>query len=207
VSAKPHWAPQDSEEVVRQFLAERGLRAEKIPTAEGKRPDFEVYQGDTQEFFCEVKELTDADPLEDHFVETAPGIQVAEQFKVGDRSRQYRIAKCIHTAVKQFDAINPDLTHPNVLAFVNWDDLCPLADLKDLLVGGVDMDSGMRVTFAPAVAHRQIADDRGRIHAFIWINLVPKEKPFHIYYWDRPCNFTGRLKALLATPQEPEGNP
>jgi len=205
MSAKPHWAPENSEEVVRQFLAERDLRAEKIPTAEGKRPDFEVFKGDTMEFYCEVKALTDADPLANHFVEKSPGIHVAEQFKIGDRSRQYRIAKNIHTAAKQFDAINPDLSYPNVLAFVNWDDLCPLVDLRDLLVGCIDKVNGVRVTFAPAAAHQQIANDRGRIHAFIWIDLVPKEKPFHIYYWDRPCPFTERLKHFLDVSQ-PHGH-
>lgn len=202
MSARPHWAPENSEQVVRQFLAERDLRAEKMPTAEGKRPDFEVFNGDQIEFYCEVKELTDADPLENHFVEKSPGIHVAEQFKVGDRSRQYRIAKNIHTAVKQFDAVNPDLAMPNVLALVNWDDLCPLVELKDLLVGCVDEFNGVRVTFAPPAAHRQIADDRGRIHAFIWIDLVPEEKPFHVYYWDRPCPFTDLLKDLLALPTD-----
>jgi len=199
VSGRPHWAPDDPEEVVRRFLADRDLCARKIPTTEEKRPDFEVYRGEDLEFYCEAKELTDADPLEDHFVEQSPGISVAEQFTVGDRSRQYRIAKCIHTAVKQFDGVNSDLTHPNVLAFVNWDDLCPLAELKDLLVGYSELVNGVRMTWAPAAAHRQIADDRGRIHAFIWINLVPDEKPFHIFYWDRPCRFTDRLKSLLAT--------
>lgn len=204
MNAKPYWAPDNSERILLNILAERDLRADKIPTAGSKRPDFQVYRGDVMEFYCEVKELTDADPLENHYLDITPGVQVAEQIKKG-HARLNRISRCIHESVKQFDSINPEMIHPNVLAFVNWDDLCSSDDLKDLLSVGLEMTNGKRMTFAPPPAHQLIEADRGRIHAFVWINLVPQEQPIRIFYWSRPCSFTARLKVLFSQSNHAEG--
>ena len=41
-----------------------------------------------------------------------------------------RLTIDIHTAVKQFDAVNPDVASPNVLTFVNHEPQCGFLDLS-----------------------------------------------------------------------------
>lgn len=193
-----------SEEIAVAFLKDRGLFAERFGKSEIREPgvqtpDFRVFKDGKFEFFCEVKETTDADPLENHFHEVEEGIFVAEQLKIGDRSRHYRIAKKVHKAVKQFDSVNSDLVHPNVLLFVNTDEMCVPSYLTELLIGYLPTDScGLRICTSPTCARDQITNDRLRVHLFVWLHRVPQDKPYNeLFFWDKHEAQTDRLRLLF----------
>lgn len=73
-----------SEQLIFDHLSGLGFRPERFPKSEmrvpgQKTPDFAVYRGSILEFYCEVKELTDADPIEPYLQEAAAGSGMAAQ--------------------------------------------------------------------------------------------------------------------------------
>ncbi len=109
------------ENTIAEYLAKRGLTAVPFSKEElraGKTPDFRVMLRQSFTFFCEVKSIEK---------DTAEGSRKDPIFN--------RLADDIHTAVKQFDAVNPKVTDPNVLALVNHDRKCGFLDLIGVMTG------------------------------------------------------------------------
>lgn len=196
-----------SEQIVADFLGARGLRAQRFTKSETrtmKTPDFRVFKDDTFQFYCEVKETTDADPLEDHMSEPNPGLFIGEQCKVDDISRHSRFANRIRGAVTQFDSVNPDLEHPNVLIFVNTDDLCVPSMLEEVLRGYLTKVQGHLITICPPSVSRRAQAHGVRVHLFIWLNQVQGQSPVGFFPWncvDEPmltlCGFFPEVKELM----------
>jgi hypothetical protein len=107
---------------VNEYLTARGLlveRFDKPAMRQGRTPDFRVLSGGRLAFYCEVKTAQEDDWLECQLVNAPPLTLVG-----GGRPDPIynRINGHIHSAVGQFDAVNPAMDHPNVLAIVNADD-------------------------------------------------------------------------------------
>lgn len=165
------------EATIAGILTARGLAPERFPdeeACEGKRPDFRIHHNGALIFYCEVKSVSEDRWLAEHVAAAPPGTIVG-----GGRPDPIfnRLTDDIHTAVKQFDAVNPDLTEPNVLAFVNHDRLCDLGDLLAILTGDLFAEDGSRHPIYRRFSHGRVRADVGRIHLFIWI-----ERDGHVHY-------------------------
>jgi hypothetical protein len=81
-----------------------------------------------------------------------------------------RLTTDIYEAVKQFDAVNIDQKHPNVLALVNHDDMCGFNDLLGILTGNFYADDGITHPIYRQFSHGRIKDKKGNVHLFIWLD-------------------------------------
>jgi hypothetical protein len=81
-------------QLVEQFFAERGLKAERIPEATTKTPDFKILQGGDVVAFCELKSPQDVfvERVEDTIKEGGSGI-----IETG-YGNDYRQARCMARA-------------------------------------------------------------------------------------------------------------
>ena len=172
---------QDPDELrVRDLLGQYGLMAKRFTDAEmqGRRtPDFRVFKDISFKFFCEVKSSRLDEWLSDKIREAA----VAEQpFNTvgGARSdpRFNRLTSDIHTAVKQFDAVNPDHEQPNVLAMVNHDQHLGFLDLLAVLTGRFFADDGSTHAIYRKFSEGRIKGDVARIDLYLWLDDYKPER-------------------------------
>jgi len=184
------------EQVITEELNRQGLRVERFSKQElraGQTPDFRVYRGDEFAFYCEVKDINDADPLWNHCREVAPGIKKAEQLKegfIGDLA----IADKIEKAVGQFSAVDPKRSQLRVLAFVNLHDRVYGDVLHELLYGS---ESG-RWDWTTVEARVRVERVRMEIDAYWWIerhDFSPREGLLVMHQIGSPI-FT-RIQALF----------
>lgn len=184
----------ESEEIVASELATFGLNAERFSKDErrtnGKKtPDFKVYLNGALEFFCEVKEIIDTDPLENHMGETSDGSGIAKQL-LDSRSPQNRIARKIEEAVDQFSSFDPDRRHMRVLAFVNRLDGTGPDDLHELLFGEQRTVSGGAFVTTPNFLRQRIERIRANIDMYWWLErhaFEPMEPKFVMHAEGSPA--------------------
>jgi len=171
----------DNETRATEELARYGLRSEPFSNAEKrvrKTPDRRVFSGTDFAFFFEVKEIA-ADP------------------RMGVRSDPIgnRLTGDIHTAVKQFDSVNPDLVHPNVLAFINNDRMCGSLDLVGVFTGHLLLEGGGSAPIYLNYSEGRIKDEKNRIHLYLWLDSF-KVNQKHFNFVDkrhltRLCRYFG----------------
>ncbi len=152
-----------TEDKVISKLDKVGLRCERFSSKEmkeGKTPDLRVYKNSKFAFFCEIKEIA-KDPWEG-------GVRQDPIFN--------RISDDIHTAVKQFDSVNPDLKHPNVLAFVNDDDKCGSLDLVGVITGHLLLEKGGAAPIYLKYSEGRIKEEKHRIHLYLWFDSFKADK-------------------------------
>lgn len=158
------------EEKVKHYLEERGFTVERFSKTErraGKTPDFRVLRNGAFLFYCEVKSSPEDQWLDEQLSSAAPG-----ELAGGARSDPIfnRLTKDIHEAVKQFNAVNKDQRHPNVLALVNHDDMCGFNDLLGILTGNFYANDGKAHPIYLQFSHGRIKDKKGQVHLFIWLD-------------------------------------
>ena len=110
----------EDERTVDNLLRWCGMNVTQIAPGEKRTPDFRVEQGDDL-FYCEVKS--------------------AEKRTTNGGIQHSTIANAmtaqLHNAVKQFDAVNPARTAPNVLAWVTHSHQFSVHTFVDLYRGAV----------------------------------------------------------------------
>ena len=158
------------EEKVKRYLEERGFTVERFSKTEtrvGKTPDFRVFRNAEFLFYCEVKSIPEDRWLDEQLNSAAPG-----ELAGGARNDPIfsRLTKDIHEAVKQFDAVNNDQRHPNILALVNHDDMCGFNDLLGILTGNFYANDGTAHPIYRQFSHGRIKDEKGKVHLFIWLD-------------------------------------
>jgi len=144
------------ENKVAEYLAAKGLYAIVFPKEERrnrKTPDFRVFRGNALAFFCEVKSISSS---------TSEGYRIDPVFN--------RLTDDIHTAVKQFDAVNPRVETPNVLAFVNHDRYCGILDLIGVLTGKFIAENDQTHPIYLKYSEGRIKEEKARIHLFLWLD-------------------------------------
>src|SRR5258708_38927219 len=135
-------AKLDGEARVHAYLTGTGLRVERFTKDEmcqGRTPDFRVFSGDELAFYCEVKTAQEDDWLDQQLAKVPPGTLAG-----GSRndSTYNRVSSHVHSAVGQFDAVNPAMERPNALAIVNGDRADGFTDLIQVLTGNAYCESG-----------------------------------------------------------------
>ena len=167
------------EERVKSYLEDKGFTAERFSKPEtraGKTPEFRVSGNGEFLFYCEVKSIAPDRWLNKQLKDAAPGELVG-----GARNDPIfnRLTADIHQAIKQFDAVNKDQKHPNVLALVNHDDMCGFNDLLGILTGNFYANDGTAHPIYRKFSHGRIKDEKGRVHLFIWLDV---QKSDHLLF-------------------------
>lgn len=158
----------NDEQQLANLLQDKDLRVEEFTKEErckSKTPDYRVFKGDRLAFFCEVKTVSPDEWL-DQQLKVAPSGSI-----VGGARKDpifNRLSNKIHEAVQQFDAVNPDLEYPNVLAFVNHDNMCGFLDLVAVTTGFFLAEGGGRYPIYLQFSEGRIKKEKFRIHLYIW---------------------------------------
>ena len=160
------------EKLICELLSSYSLVAKRFSneeTRKGKTPDFRVFYDETFQFFCEVKSIDKDRWLDRQLNSATPGTIVG-----GLRNDPIynRLTSDVHTAVKQFDAVNKDLTYPNVLALVNHDEKCRIYDLINVLTGIELANNGSALPLFQYYSEGRIRDEKKRIHLFVWVDSI-----------------------------------
>ncbi len=163
-------AKLDGEARVQEYLTTTGLRVERFTKAEmqqGRTPDFRVFSGDELAFYCEVKTAQEDEWLDKQLAAVPPLTIVGG----GRPDPTYnRISSQIHSAVGQFDAVNPAMDVPNVLAIVNGDDGAGFTDLIQVLTGNAYCESGEIWPMFREYSEGRIREEKLRVHLYVWFN-------------------------------------
>lgn len=154
---------------VAAYLSERKLSTSRFSKEErrsGKTPDFRVLVSDRLVAYCEVKSVV-RDAWQDRLLaKAAPGEIVGE---LRNDPVFNRLTNDIHTAVQQFDAVNPDYALPNILGLVNHDKGCNFVDLLAVLTGNF-YGTEYALPIYSQFSEGRIKDEKSRIHAYIWLD-------------------------------------
>lgn len=170
-------AKLDGENRVLEYLTDVGFRVERFAKAEigtGRTPDFRVFANDALAFYCEVKTAQEHDWLDK---------QLAAALVGGSRpdSTYNRVSSHIHSAVGQFDAVNPTMAHPNVLAIVNGEQSAGFTDLIQVLTGNAYCESGEVIPMFRDYSEGRIREEKLRVHLYLWFNDWKSGKPRMFY--------------------------
>jgi hypothetical protein len=160
---------EDSENLVSTFLGRYGLKTERPSKAErrqGKTPDFRVLENDALCFFCEVKSVR-GDAWLDRAVAAASPMQIVGGSRPDPAFN--RLTNDIHTAVKQFTAVNSDRRYPNVLAFVNYEPICGIQDVAAVVTGNAYTDDGEVLPIYRQYSEGRMREDRLSIDLYLWL--------------------------------------
>lgn len=158
------------EDKVAEFFKRRGFEPTRFSKQEQKRgrtPDFRVKVSEDACFFCEVKSI-DQDHWLDQQFEAAPPLTLVG----GTRPDPIynRLTDDIHACLKQFDAVNPTVLQPNVLAFVNHDDQCGATDLVSVFTGKIHTGDCRPIPAFRQFSEGRIKEEKIRIHLILWFD-------------------------------------
>lgn len=162
----------DGEGRVQEYLTGAGLQVEHFSKAEirqgqGRTPDFRVFANGELAFYCEVKTAQEDEWLNKQLA-AAPPLTLAGGSRPDPTYN--RVNNQIHGAVGQFDAVNPVVDHPNVLAIVNGDDAAGFTDLIQVLTGNAYCESGEVIPMFRQYSEGRIREEKLRVHLYLWFN-------------------------------------
>lgn len=145
------------ETLVSDYLSQLGLKSIKINEGDEQTPDFEVKNmNDELLFYLEEKTI---DP--DSFLENAePGVIIE-----GNDPSENAIETKFRKSVKQFKSVNENHSKPNVLAFVNLNDMVNINDLYISLTGNGRTEDGKAI---PLRRVGRVKDDVEHIDLCLW---------------------------------------
>ncbi len=166
----------ENEKRIADWLDRKNLRVEEFAKKEKKKsktPDFRVFKDDEFAFFCEVKTI-DCDTWLDEQLSVVPSGTMVERFR---RDPTYnRLTDDIHTAVGQFEAVNPNRKNLNVLAFVNHDKKCGFLDLLGVITGDFFSEGGGRHPIFVKYSNGRIKEEKRKIDFYLWIDDFKPER-------------------------------
>lgn len=144
-------------------------RFSKLEMRRGKTPDFKVHSDSSNDllFYCEVKSIKKDEWLDIQIAAVSPG-EIAGGLRKDPIFN--RLTDDIYEASKQFDAVNPDLAFPNVLAFVNHDSGCGFLNLIAVLTGNAMTEGSGAIPIYRLYSEGRIKSKKDRIHLFIWLD-------------------------------------
>ncbi|QDH22638.1 hypothetical protein [Saccharibacillus brassicae] len=127
-----------------------GFEVRKIPEGSSKTPDYEVYLNNELVFYCEEKTIE------------------YDDFEGSKSDPTYNsISSQVHKAVKQFKSVNENRELPNVLAFVNFDNMKDAYDLFITLTGYARLESG---EYLGVHSVGRVRHDLDQVDLYLWFN-------------------------------------
>ena len=171
---------ENGETLVCEYLTGQGLSVQRFDKAEmrqSRTPDFRVMAGDRLAFYCEVKTAQEDDWLERQLDAAPTGTLVGG---LRPDPTYNRVSKYVHSAAGQFDAVNPECEHPNVLAIVNNEFESDRLDLVAVLTGNAYTDSSGPIRTYDNVSDGRIREEKYRVHLYLWFDAGNPE-PFKVW--------------------------
>ena len=164
----------DLELVKELVFRPRGLSVERFSKEETshkdgskKSPDFKVFFENQLSAYCEVKSPRD-DWLDDK-LEKAPPLEIVGGLRKDPIFN--RLARLTKKAAQQFDSVNAKRTIPNILVFVNHDEMAGWPDLYEILSGYASTDKGELLNLGHGyIANIWLGDDRKKIDLYLWLD-------------------------------------
>lgn len=183
-----------SEQAAEAFFRQAHLRVERFTKQEmlrSKTPDFRVFKARELVLYCEAKHaqreewldklMTAAEPLE-----LVGGLRGDPVFN--------RLCGHIHEAAKQFNAVNPNRTHPNVLFLTNSDIHSDIYDLTAVLDGNFRGSDGELHPIYRQYSEGRIKTEKYTIDLYLWSNDWMNKPPQRVWM---PSVHHNRLCELL----------
>jgi hypothetical protein len=118
----------------------------KAQMRQGRTPGFRVFADDEFAFFCEVKTAQEDEWLDKQLAAAPP------------------------LTLGQFDAVNPAVEYPNVLAIVNGDEGAGMTDLISVLTGSAYCESGEVRPIFREYSEGRIRKEKVRVHLYLWFD-------------------------------------
>jgi hypothetical protein len=159
-----------NEKKVKSYLEDLGVIVNSFSKKEkrsGKTPDFRVFRISDFMFYCEVKSIT-----EDRWLDQQLDNTVSGELAGAARNDPIfnRLTSDIHDAVKQFEAVNSRQIYPNVLAFVNHDNMCGFNDLLGVVTGKFYSNDEKVHPIYHQFSHGRIKEEKEKIHLYVWLD-------------------------------------
>ncbi len=171
--------PDENEDkrLIRNLIFEpRRIQPEDIPEQQKqKTPDFKLLKDGNLRAYCEVKSPTDGDLFE-FPKDVLPG---EVRVEVEKDPALFNLANHIAKAAKQFEAVNPDRAHPNILVIANHARRKGPGDLR-LALEGLRLPNGQRVF--PLVNDK----DQWEVQKGVW----EAARSIDLYVWFDPVKRT-----------------
>jgi len=162
------------------IFGDRGVVLQRYGRAEtraARTPDFRVLQGGKVVAFCEVK--SPRDDWLDEQLDRAPIWQIVGGPRPDPTFN--RIARHVEKAASQFDAVNADRAHPNILVFVNHADATGFGDLLETLTGTFHTSSGEQFPTVRHISGGRIGSARTKIDLYAWIDLKTRRVQGYLF--------------------------
>ena len=196
-----------AEQFAEAYVKQRDLRTERFLKAEmrlKKTPDFRVLKEGELVTYCEAKHVQQ-DTWPDDLLETVQPLEVVG----GPRPDPIfnRLTAHIHTAHKQFIAVNPNHDLPNVLVFANSDKQCTYkGDLLAVLTGNFYGDHGEVEHIFGQFSDGRIKFEKMTIDAYVWWNCWKEGLKPSLWFW-RDTQHYKTVSLLLGSDPAAHGSP
>lgn len=144
-----------SEAVLETYFRAFDYKPERFTKQEmklSKTPDFKIFIENCLTLYCEVKEINED--------ERPDGVLHDNTYNI--------VSDCINESSKQFIAVNPDHTLPNILAIYSRRMGTDIQDFKFAFEGVLESDKGIRWPFLKHVSEGRIKDRKLEIDLCIW---------------------------------------
>jgi hypothetical protein len=193
-----------AERFAADYLKRHDLRTERFKKGEmrvGKTPDYRVFKEADFVVYCEAKHVQHDDWLDKKLAESRP-LQLVGGLRPDPIFN--RLTAHIHTAHKQFIAVNPDHAHPNILMFYNSDRHCSFTgDLLGVLTGNFYGEGGVVDPIFKEFSDGRIKYEKMTIDVYVWWDSWKGDQAPRLWFW-RNSQHYANASALLGS--DPAGH-
>ncbi len=168
------------------------LNLKKIPRGAGSTADLQVLQNGLLVAFCELK--SPRDEWLDRSLDLANPLQIVGGMREDPIFNKIR--KHANKASKQFEAVNPTRTVPNILIFVNHDNASDFGDLIETFTGLFHAADGSRHATMLDMAS-SLKRAKSQIDLCVWIDGNTGKDQCYFFNWDATPNYLNLLSSML----------
>lgn len=189
-----------AEQFAGDYLTKLSLRPERFSKQEmrlGKTPDYRVFQRSDLVAYCEAKHVQNDDWLEEQLKGTRP-LQIVG----GPRPDPIpnRLTSHIHTAHKQFIAVNPNHDLPNILVLANSDRACTFhGDLIGVLTGNFYSEGGSVEPVFEQFSSGRIKYEKATIDLYVWWDSWKSDRPRR-WFWHNTRHYANVCALVGSSP-------
>jgi hypothetical protein len=178
----------DDKELVIRFFRTKNIEACHFPKqSKGKKADFDLYLGNCNFGYCELKSILDYE---------FSGLRQDPTYN--------KIQNKIHEAAKQFYSVNPNHMKPNIVFFINHSKKVGWRDLWYVLTGQMTPPTQPSEPIDLRYLQRLLKkDDLSALDYFIWADTFGKNISFTI---NGDSHFTNELKESISSKEYEEKN-
>lgn len=169
-----------------------GLSLQKIPRGGGRTADLQVLQNGALVAYCELK--SPRDEWLDKLLDLAKPCQIVGGGR--DDPIFNKIRKHANKASQQFEAVNPTRAVPNILVFVNHDDISDFGDLRETFTGLFNAADGSRYATMPDMA-ASLNRAKSQIDLCVWIDVNTSKTRGYFFNQGATPHYLNQLCALL----------